>query len=61
MNYTILPLLLFFPSYTHISVPCQPFHKQIKYGVIQQDKLCKDLTQWETFYVSGRMQKPVRI
>lgn len=34
---------------------------RIKYGVISIDSLLKDLTDWETFYVAGRMQKPVRI
>ncbi|KAG0749798.1 hypothetical protein G6F26_006461 [Rhizopus arrhizus] len=33
----------------------------IKYGVISIDKLCKDLIDWETLYVAGRMHKPVKI
>lgn len=33
--------------------------KEIKYGVVSVDTLCKDLLDWETLYVSGRMQKPV--
>jgi len=33
----------------------------IKYGVISHAALCKDLQEWCTFYVSGRMQKPVVI
>ncbi|PRP74893.1 hypothetical protein PROFUN_16102, partial [Planoprotostelium fungivorum] len=31
----------------------------VKYGVISTDKLCQDLIEWDTLYVSGRMQKPV--
>ncbi|CAG8677308.1 2929_t:CDS:2 [Cetraspora pellucida] len=34
---------------------------EIKYGVISVDKLCKDLIDWETLYVAGRMHKPVKI
>jgi len=33
----------------------------IKYGVISTADLVDDLLQWRSFYVSGRMQKPVRI
>jgi translocator assembly and maintenance protein 41 len=29
--------------------------------VISIDKLCKDLIDWETLYVAGRMHKPVKI
>lgn len=32
----------------------------IKYGVISVKHLCDDLRDWETLYMSGRMQKPVR-
>lgn len=32
----------------------------IKYGVVTVDDLLKDLTEWETFYLAGRLQKPVR-
>ena len=31
----------------------------IKYGVIGVEQLCKDLREWDTCYVSGRLQKPV--
>ncbi|CAG8523067.1 17022_t:CDS:2 [Dentiscutata heterogama] len=34
---------------------------EIKYGVISIDKLCKDLLDWETLYVAGRMHKPIKI
>lgn len=33
----------------------------IKYGVVSIDKLCRDLIDWETLYVAGRMHKPVKI
>ncbi|KAG0171011.1 Mitochondrial translocator assembly and maintenance protein 41 [Apophysomyces sp. BC1015] len=33
----------------------------IKYGVVSIDRLCKDLIDWETLYVAGRMHKPVKI
>ncbi|KAK0567675.1 Mitochondrial translocator assembly and maintenance protein 41 [Tilletia horrida] len=32
-----------------------------KYGVIDIDTLCKDLLDWDTLYVSGRMHKPVAL
>lgn len=33
----------------------------IKYGVVHVDTLEKDLTDWETLYLAGRLQKPVKI
>ncbi|KAK3687737.1 mitochondrial matrix Mmp37-domain-containing protein [Podospora appendiculata] len=33
----------------------------IKYGVVQLSTLEKDLTQWDTLYLAGRLQKPVKI
>ncbi|RIA95597.1 mitochondrial matrix Mmp37 [Glomus cerebriforme] len=33
----------------------------IKYGVVSIDMICKDLLNWETLYVAGRMHKPVKI
>ncbi|KAK0636697.1 mitochondrial matrix Mmp37-domain-containing protein [Bombardia bombarda] len=33
----------------------------IKYGVVQMDTLEKDLAQWDTLYLAGRLQKPVKI
>ncbi|KAF9890335.1 Mitochondrial translocator assembly and maintenance protein 41 [Aspergillus nanangensis] len=33
----------------------------IKYGVVNLDTLCKDLTSWDTLYLAGRLQKPVKI
>ena len=31
----------------------------VKYGVVSIDDLCQDLLQWDTLYLSGRMQKPI--
>ncbi|KIX03406.1 uncharacterized protein Z518_06958 [Rhinocladiella mackenziei CBS 650.93] len=33
----------------------------IKYGVVNLDTLCKDLSEWNTLYLAGRLQKPVKI
>jgi translocator assembly and maintenance protein 41 len=33
----------------------------IKYGVVNLDTLCKDLSEWDTLYLAGRLQKPVKI
>jgi translocator assembly and maintenance protein 41 len=33
----------------------------IKYGVVNLDTLCTDLTTWNTLYLAGRLQKPVKI
>ncbi|KAL2820598.1 histidinol-phosphate aminotransferase [Aspergillus granulosus] len=33
----------------------------IKYGVVNIDTLCSDLSQWNTLYLAGRLQKPVKI
>ncbi|KAK6390511.1 hypothetical protein LTR65_005635 [Meristemomyces frigidus] len=33
----------------------------IKYGVVNLDTLGKDLTDWNTLYLAGRLQKPVKI
>ncbi|KAI8611451.1 mitochondrial matrix Mmp37 [Chytriomyces sp. MP71] len=35
--------------------------RRIKYGVISMKSLVGDLTNWNNFYVAGRMQKPIRI
>lgn len=31
----------------------------VKYGIMDIDTLCKDLLDWDTLYISGRMHKPV--
>ncbi|KAI9847621.1 MAG: Mitochondrial translocator assembly and maintenance protein 41 [Sclerophora amabilis] len=33
----------------------------IKYGVVSMDSLCKDLSEWQSLYLAGRLQKPVKI
>ncbi|KAK9466152.1 mitochondrial matrix Mmp37 [Lipomyces arxii] len=33
----------------------------IKYGVVTIDTICKDLLNWDTLYLSGRLHKPVKI
>lgn len=33
----------------------------IKYGVVNLDTLCTDLSTWDTLYLAGRLQKPVKI
>jgi translocator assembly and maintenance protein 41 len=33
----------------------------IKYGVVNIDTLCGDLSCWDTLYLAGRLQKPVKI
>ncbi|KAL4559629.1 hypothetical protein LXL04_031772 [Taraxacum kok-saghyz] len=35
--------------------------KMYKYGVVHMDNLVQDISNWERFYLSGRLQKPVRI
>ena len=39
-----------------------PFEERlIKYGVISKSRLVKDLLEWNTLYVSGRLHKPVKL
>lgn len=33
----------------------------IKYGVVNLDTLARDLREWDTLYLAGRLQKPVKI
>ncbi|KAK1427510.1 hypothetical protein QVD17_16196 [Tagetes erecta] len=35
--------------------------KMYKYGVVRMDDLVEDMLSWKRFYLSGRLQKPVRI
>jgi len=32
--------------------------QEVKYGIIQSNSLIRDLSTWETLYISGRLQKP---
>ena len=34
--------------------------QKIKYGVVSMQDLAWDVLTWEKFYLSGRLQKPVR-
>lgn len=34
---------------------------QVKYGIVSMNNLLKDLASWDTFYLAGRLQKPVKI
>jgi len=33
----------------------------IKYGVVNLSTICQDLSEWQTLYLAGRLQKPVKI
>ncbi|CAK7225962.1 Mitochondrial translocator assembly and maintenance protein 41 [Sporothrix curviconia] len=33
----------------------------VKYGVVNLDTLCTDLSEWQTLYLAGRLHKPVKI
>lgn len=33
----------------------------VKYGVVNIDTLCRDLSDWDTLYMAGRFHKPVKI
>ncbi|RDW79528.1 mitochondrial matrix Mmp37 [Coleophoma cylindrospora] len=33
----------------------------VKYGVVNLDTLCRDLSTWDTLYLAGRLHKPVKI
>ncbi|KAI7746957.1 hypothetical protein M8C21_021172, partial [Ambrosia artemisiifolia] len=48
-----------------VGVHFNPFvswnNKMYKYGVVRMDDLVEDILSWKRFYLSGRLQKPVRI
>lgn len=33
----------------------------VKYGVVSMEMIERDLRDWETLYLAGRMQKPVSL
>ena len=33
----------------------------IKYGIVNLDTIARDLSEWDTLYIAGRLQKPVKI
>ncbi|KAL3833823.1 hypothetical protein ACJIZ3_008559 [Penstemon smallii] len=42
--------------------PFVPHNQQMfKYGVVRMHDLVQDILEWQTFYLSGRLQKPVNI
>lgn len=43
------------------NVECMVHGRIIKYGVVSVDTLVKDLMDWETLYMAGRMQKPINV
>jgi translocator assembly and maintenance protein 41 len=45
--------------YFNTLVPLQP-GLLIKYGVVRQTTLQRDLLQWDRLYIAGRLQKPVK-
>lgn len=40
---------------------CEIAGLKVKYGVISIEKLVGDLVHWDTLYLAGRMQKPLKI
>lgn len=34
---------------------------EVKYGVVSLDRVIKDLSTWDSFYLAGRLHKPVKI
>jgi mitochondrial translocator assembly and maintenance protein 41 len=49
--------------FVHTELPIQDgkYQRKIKVGIIEQAALVDDLTEWNQFYVAGRMQKPTYI
>jgi len=42
----------------HCDASARADGQEVKYGVISTTSLQKDLSNWETLYISGRLQKP---
>jgi len=42
----------------HCYASARANRQEVKYGVISTTSLQKDLSNWETLYISGRLQKP---
>jgi len=40
---------------------CEIAGLKVKYGVVSAEKLVDDLVHWDTLYLAGRMQKPLKI
>lgn len=49
----------YFNPMVHINVQDKETSRLVKYGVISQSRLKRDLMEWECLYVAGRMQKPI--
>lgn len=39
---------------------CEGNEKMVKYGVISTESALKDIQEWTTLYIAGRLQKPVK-
>lgn len=46
---------LYFNPFTEIN------GHQVKYGIVSTRKVLSDLQNWDSFYIAGRLQKPVKI
>ncbi|MDH5533538.1 MAG: phosphatidate cytidylyltransferase [Candidatus Pacebacteria bacterium] len=49
--------------FIHTELPIQDgkYQRKIKVGIIEQASLVNDLSNWDQFYIAGRMQKPTYI
>lgn len=51
-------LMVFFNLYI-LNLTAMNFVQMLKYGVARMHDLIQDIQYWKTFYLSGRLQKPV--